>query len=51
MNMYVVVHKFEDPDSKVHGANMGPTWVLSAPDEPHDGLTNLAIRGPTIGEM
>ena len=20
------------PDSKVHGANMGPTWVLSAPD-------------------
>ena len=24
-----------DPDSKVHGANMGPTWVLSAPDRPH----------------
>ena len=23
------------PDSKVHGANMGPTWVLSAPDRPH----------------
>ena len=23
------------PDSKVHGANMGPTWVLSAPDGPH----------------
>ena len=22
------------PDSKVHGANMGPTWVLSAPDGP-----------------
>ena len=21
-------------DSKVHGANMGPTWVLSAPDGP-----------------
>ena len=20
------------PDNKVHGANMGPTWVLSAPD-------------------
>ena len=20
------------PDSKVHGVNMGPTWVLSAPD-------------------
>ena len=22
------------PDSKVHGAIMGPTWVLSAPDGP-----------------
>ena len=32
------------PDSKVHGANMGPTWVLSAPDWPHVGLMNLAIR-------
>ena len=21
-------------DSKVHGANMGPTWVLLAPDGP-----------------
>ena len=32
------------PDSRVHGANMGPTWVLSAPDGPHVGLINLAIR-------
>ena len=32
------------PDSKVHGANMGPIWVLSAPDGPHVGLMNLAIR-------
>ena len=31
------------PDSKVHGANMGPIWVLSAPDGPHDALMNLAI--------
>ena len=31
------------PDSKVHGANMGPTWVLSAPDGPHVGHMNLAI--------
>ena len=23
------------PDSKVHGANMGATWVLSAPNGPH----------------
>ena len=36
---------FQDiPDSKVHGANMRPTWVLSAPDGPHVGPMNLAIR-------
>ena len=34
----------EFPDSKVHGAKMGPTWVLSAPDGPHVGPMNLAIR-------
>ena len=32
-----------NPESKVHGANMGPTCVLSAPGGPHIGLTNLAI--------
>ena len=33
-----------NPDSKVHGANMGPTWVLSAPYGPLVGPMNLAIR-------
>ena len=32
------------PDSKVHGANSGPTWVLSDPDGPHVGPRNHAIR-------
>ena len=32
------------PDSKVHGANMGPTWALSTPDGPHVGPMNLAFR-------
>ena len=32
------------PDSKVYGANMGPTWALSAPDGPHVGPMKLAIR-------
>ena len=32
------------PHNKVHGANMGPIWVLSAPDVPHIGPMNLAIR-------
>ena len=31
-------------DSKVHGSNMGPTWVLSAPCGPHVGPINLAVR-------
>ena len=31
-------------DSKVDGANMGPTWVLSAPAGPHVGPMNLAIK-------
>ena len=30
------------PDNKVHGAHMGPTWVLSAPDGPHVGPMNLS---------
>ena len=29
------------PDNKVQGANMGPTWVLSALDGPHIGLWTL----------
>ena len=31
------------PDSKVHGANMGPTWGRQDPGNPHAGLMNLAI--------
>ena len=37
------------PDRKVHGANMGPTWVLSAPDWPHVGPMYLAIRALLTG--
>ena len=40
LNCYLIIF----PDSKVHGANMRPTWVLSAPDGPHVGPMNLAIR-------
>ena len=32
------------PDSKVHGANVVPTWVLSAPRGPHVCHMNLVIR-------
>ena len=40
--MLLVKHAF--PDIKVHGANIGLTWVLSAPDGPYVGPMNLAIR-------
>ena len=36
---------WDAPNSKVHGANIGPTWALSAPDGPHVGPMNLPIRG------
>ena len=34
-------------DNKVRGANMGPTWVLSAPDGPHVGHINFDISVST----
>ena len=40
----ISMHSDYHPDSKVHGVNMGPTWVLSAPRGPHVGPMNLAIR-------
>ena len=41
MNIYISMY---NPDRQVHGANMGPTWVLSAPDGPHVGPMNLAMK-------
>ena len=35
------------PDSKVHGANKGPTWVLTAPDGPHEPCYQ-AYQGTTV---
>ena len=34
-----------DPDSKVHGANMGPIWGRQDPGGPHVGPMNFAIWG------
>ena len=31
------------PDSKVHGANMGPIWGRQEPGGPHVGPMNFAI--------
>ena len=35
-------------DSKVHVANMGPTWVLSAPCGPHAGPWTLLSGKSTL---
>ena len=35
------------PDSKVHGANMGPIWGQQDPGGPHVGPINFAIWGTT----
>ena len=32
------------PDSKAHGANMGPTWDRQDPGGPHVGPMNFAVR-------
>ena len=38
-----VVKQTHYPDSKVHGANMGPIWGRQDPDGPHVGPMNFAI--------
>ena len=37
--------KRNDPYIKIPGANMGPIWILSAPDGPHVGPIPFAMRG------
>ena len=41
------------PDSKVHGANMGPIWGRQDPGGPHVGPMNFAISAvyPTVNIM
>ena len=36
------------PDSKVHGANMGPIWCRKGPGGPHVGPMNFAIWGVAV---
>ena len=36
-------YRNNNPDSKVHGANMGPIWGQQDPGGPHVGPTNFAI--------
>ena len=36
-------HNNAYPDSKVHGANMGPSWDRQDPGGPHDGPIKFVI--------
>ena len=36
-------HMVHIPDSKVHGASMGPAWGRQDPGGPHVGPMNFAI--------
>ena len=42
-NVFDVSDKDITPDSKVHGANMGPIWGRQDPGGPHVGTMNFAI--------
>ena len=43
------VYKLDIPDSKVHGANMGPIWGQQDLHGPHVGPMNFDIWHPTNG--
>ena len=48
--MWLPIHAF--PDNKFYGANMGPTWALSAPDGPMLApWTLLSGLRSTAGEL
>ena len=43
--VFCFIHYSTVPDSKVHGANMGPIWGRQDPDGPHVGPMNFVIWG------
>ena len=47
----MVVFDCPYPDSKVRGANMGPTWGRQAPGEPHVGPIIFAIRVSSVNHI
>ena len=40
-----------DPDSKIHGANMGSIWGRQDPGGPHVGPINFAIWGSQLATI
>ena len=42
-HLIYIVFMVDFPDSKVHGANTGPTWGRQGPGGPHVGRMNIAF--------
>ena len=49
LSVFLWVSVLTVPDSKVHGANMGPIWGWQGSGGPHVGPINFAIWGVIIG--
>ena len=49
VSLVTIIGTYNYPDSKIHGANMGPTWVLSTTGGSQVGLLNLAIWVAVLG--
>ena len=43
LHIYIYIYIYICPDSKVHGANMGPIWGRQDPGGPHVGPMNFTI--------
>ena len=43
MDTLTTFHSYQCPDTKVHGANMGPIWGRQDPGGPHVGPMNLDV--------
>ena len=46
INIYILyyIYTYMHPESKIHGANMGPTWGRQDPGGPHVGHMKFVIR-------
>ena len=47
----IILCSYVCPDSKIHVANIGPTWVLSAPGGPHVGPNEPCYQGFVAGML
>ena len=46
-----IIHTEQHPDSKFHGANMGPIWGRQDPGGPHVGPMDYAVWAVTMVQL